>query len=61
MTVKVSEEEKLRDLAEKVSSEHYYKQIELFYIEARSKAKAVREIFEEDAIGQLFEENNDRE
>ena len=54
--VKVSLEDQIRDEAEQALSDQYDRQVENFYDEARNKARALREIYEENLISKLFEE-----
>ena len=57
--VKVTEEDTVRDMAEQALCEQYDRQIENYYNEARDKSRAVREVFDDNLISKLFEENVD--
>ena len=55
--VEVSEETLIRDAAEEALSLQYDKEIAHFYEEAKIKASNVRKVYEENAIGLLFEQS----
>ena len=55
--VKVTEEEILMDEAEQALNEQFDNQIRDFYEEAKSKAAAIRQLYDENAIEKLFENN----
>ena len=54
--VTVMEGDKIRDMAEEALCDQYDRQVEDFYHEARDKARALREIYSENIIRNLFEE-----
>ena len=54
--VKVTEEDNVLNAAEEALNEQYDKEVEDYYKEAKIQAEAVRQIFEENAIGKLFEQ-----
>ena len=53
--VNISEEDKLRDAAEEALSNQYDRNIKDFYNDAKIKAANLRQIFDDNAIGQLFQ------
>ena len=53
--VNITEEDKIRDAAEDALSLQYDRSIAEFYDDARMKAANLRQIFDENVIGQLFE------
>ena len=55
--VAVTPEDIIRDEAEQALCDQYDREIEHFYIEAKDKAVALHEIYEQNLIGKLFEEN----
>ena len=55
--VEVTPEDIIRDEAEQALCDQYDREIEHFYIEAKDKAVALHEIYEQNLIGKLFEEN----
>ena len=54
--VKVTEEDKLVEAAEEALNDQYDRQVEDYYQEAKIQAEAANRVFEENAIGKLFEE-----
>ena len=57
--VRVTEEDNiLVEEAEQALNSQYDRQIDEFYIDAKKKAKAVREVFEENYIEKLFGDNS---
>ena len=55
--VMVTEEDIMQDEAEQALNEQFDRHISNFYKEAKSKAEAIRKLYEENAIGELFEDN----
>ena len=55
--VMVREEDIMQDEAEQALNEQFDRHISNFYKEAKSKAEAIRKLYEENAIGELFEDN----
>ena len=53
--VRVTEEDILVEEAEQALNNQYDRQVEEFYIDAKKKAEAVREVYEENYIEKLFE------
>ena len=56
--VRVTEEDVVENAAEEALNEQFDRQVEDFYQEAKVQAEKIRQIYEEDAIGKLFEEDN---
>ena len=54
--VRITEEDKVLNAAEEALNEQYDRKVEDFYKEAKIQAEAVHRIFEENAIGKLFEQ-----
>ena len=54
--VKYTEDDILQDEAEQSLCDQYDRQITEYYEEATEKARAVRQVFEENMIEKLFEE-----
>ena len=55
--VMITEDDILQDEAEQALCDQYDRQILEYYDEAREKTRAVRQVFDENLIGKLFEEN----
>ena len=55
--VTITEEEMLMDEAEQALNEQYDRQIDEFYKDAKNRTAAIRQLYEENAIGELFEDN----
>ena len=53
----ITEDDLIRDEAEQALSDHYDRNISIFYEDAFEKAKAVRQVFDENRIEKLFDEN----
>ena len=53
----VTEEDIIQDKAEQALNEQFDRQIRDFYKEAKSKTESIRKLYEENAIGKLFENN----
>ena len=53
--VRRTEEETMRDEAEQALNEQFDRQISDYYEDAKIKAAAIRQLYEENAIGKLFE------
>ena len=53
--VEHTEEDRIRDAAEEALNHQYDLEIENFYLEAREKALRLQEVYNENAIGMLFE------
>ena len=45
-------------MAEQALSDQYDRQVRAFYDDAREKAEAVRQVYDENLIGRLFKEND---
>ena len=56
--VRVTDEDVLQDEAEQALCDQYDRQVQAYYDDAREKAEAVRQVFEENLIGRLFKEND---
>ena len=56
--VKLTEEDIIKDEAEQALNEQYDKHVNDFYLDARAKAAAIRQIYEENSIQKLFESDN---
>ena len=52
--VNISEDDIIADAAEQASNELYDHQVMEFYKDAKEKAKAIRQVYEENCIGKLF-------
>ena len=57
LMVNVSEDDMIRDAAEEALSLQYDREIEKFYDDARARASGLRQVFEENVIGLLFDPN----
>ena len=56
--VRVTEEDAIRDEAEQALCDQYDTQVRDYYDDAREKAEAVRQVYDENLIGRLFKEND---
>ena len=54
--MRVTEDDLLKDAAEQALNDQYNRQVSAFYSDAHSKAAAVRKLYDENAIRELFED-----
>ena len=54
--IMVTEEDIIQDEAEQALNEQFDRQVSDFYKEAKSTSEAIRKLYEENAIGELFED-----
>ena len=56
--VMVTDEDQVRDEAEEALCQQYDKNIKEYYRDKHASAKAVKEVFDENLIAKLYEENS---